>query len=176
MPSIATTLRAAGLVVIASAFAVSLPACKKPDQGRSAKRTVQAKIADFDPNEEVVLDLDKYGTARVDDYLVSEAFNRSFDGLDKCVQQTKTKEKLGEEAALEGDADFTVKLNPNSERPFAVNAKLSAKKWDQNKELKDCLREAVANAGYPMYDGPPQVAVFSTQLDPGTVEADDNDW
>ena len=176
MPTIAPTLRAAGLVVLATAFAIPLAACKKPEQGRSAKRTVQAKIADFDPNEDVVLDLDKYGLARVDDYLVSEAFNRSFDGLDKCVQQTKEKAKLDPEAALEGDADFTVKLNPDSERPFAVNAKLSSKKWDGNKELKDCLREAVANAGYPKYDGPPQVAVFSTQLDPGTVEADDNDW
>jgi hypothetical protein len=176
MPTIAPTLRAAGLVVLASAFAIPLHACKKPDQGRSAQRTVKAKIADFDPNAEVVLDLDKYGTARVDDYLVEEAFNRSFDGMDKCVSKIKDKAKMGPEAALEGDADFTVKLNPNSERPFAVNAKLSSRKWDENEDLKNCLREAVANAGYPKYDGPPQVAVFSTQLDPGSVEADDNDW
>jgi hypothetical protein len=153
-----------------------LAACKKPDQGRGAKRTVKATIADFDPKEDVALDLDKWGTARVDDYLVEEAFNRSFDAMDKCVAKAKSKAGLGEEDAIPGDIDFAVKLNPSSKRPFAVRATMSEKKWDNNDELKDCLREAVAAVGYPTYDGPPQVAEFYTQVDPGSKVADDNDW
>jgi hypothetical protein len=175
MPSFARTLRAAGLFALATAFALPLSACKKPDKGRQGQRTVKASIADFDPNADVAFDLDKWGTARVDEWQVQEAFNRSFDGMDKCVAKAKAKAGMAEDAALDGDVDFAVKLNPSSKRPFAVNAKMSAKKLDQNKELKDCLREAVAGVGYPTYDGPPQVADFSTQVDPGTAEEED-DW
>jgi hypothetical protein len=175
MPSLPRTLRAAALLALATAFALPLAACKKPEQGRAGGRTVKASIADFDPDADVAFDLDKWGTDRVDEWQVQEAFNRSFDGMDKCVAKAKAKAGKGGESALEGDVDFAVKLNPSSKRPFAVNAKMSAKKWDQNQELKDCLREAVAGVGYPTYDGPPQVADFSTQLDPGTVEEED-DW
>jgi hypothetical protein len=174
MPPLSTTLRTAGLVALATAFALPVTACKKPEQGRGAKRTVKAAIADFDPDEDVAFDLDKWGTERADDYAVEQAFNRSFDAMDKCVAKAKAKAGLGDDAALEGDIDFAVKLNPSSKRPFAVRAKMSHRKWDQNKELKECLREAVAEVGYPTYDGPPQVAEFYTQLDPGSfVEADD---
>lgn len=175
MPSASRTLRVAGLFALAAAFVLPLPACKKPEQGRQGKRTVKAAIADFDPSADVELDLDKWSTGRVDEWQVQEAFERSFPGLDACVAKAKAKAGLGENGTLEGEVDFAVKLNPSSKRPFAVNAKLSVKKLDQDAELKSCLREAVAGVGYPTYDGPPQVAEFSTQLDPGTVE-DENDW
>ena len=157
-----------GILGLAAAF-VGPVACKKPDKGRAGKRTVKASIADFDPKAEVQFNLDEWGTKRVDDYEVEQAFNRSFDAMDKCVAQAKSKAGMGPEDVIAGDVDFAVKLNPKKARPFAVNAEFSGstKKWTNNKQLKDCLREAVAGVGFPTYDGPPQVAEFYTQIDPG---------
>lgn len=160
-------VRSLGLFTLVMAFALPTAACKKPDKGRKGKRTVKATIAEFDPSA-MTVDLDKYGTERVDDWEVQQAFNRSFDGLDACVLKAKEKSGVAPEDALDGDVDFAVKLDPNKDKPFAVNATLSSDKWDGDKDLKNCLREAVAGVGFPTYDGPPQVAEFSTQLDPGS--------
>jgi hypothetical protein len=165
-----------GFVVVA--MALVLPAgCKKPDKGRAGKRAVEASVAEFDPSQSS-FDLDKYGTARVDEFEVQEAFNRTFDGLDQCVAETKKKHNIPMDQPLDGDVDFQVQLDPENPKPMGVNAKLSAGKWDKDRDLKNCLREAVADAGYPTYDGPPQVAQFSTDLDPGSeyVEEDDGWW
>ncbi len=165
-------VRSLGLLTLVGAVALPTAACKKPDKGRSGKRTVKATIAEFDPAS-MTVDLDKYGTERVDDWEVQQAFNRSFDGLDACVAAAKQKSGVSAESALEGDVDFAVKLNPKADKPFAVNATMSASKWDENADLKDCLRGAVAGVGFPTYDGPPQVAEFSTQLDPGSEYVED---
>ncbi len=163
----ASIVRSLGLLTLVTAFALPVVGCKKPDKGRQSKRTVKATIAEFDPAS-MTVDLDKYGTERVDDWEVQQAFNRSFDGLDACVMKAKDRHKVSDADALDGDVDFAVKLDPDQAKPFAVNATLSAKKWDGDEELKDCLRDAVAGVGFPTYDGPPQVAEFSTQLDPGS--------
>lgn len=158
--------RTLGLITLVTAVSFGA-ACKKPDEGRGSKRTVKATISEFDPAS-MTIDLDKYGTERADDWEVTQAFNRSFAGLDECVADAKQKHGVGAADALEGDVDFAVKLNPKKSEPFAVNATISSKKWDGDEGLKDCLREAVADVGFPTYDGPPQVAEFYTQLDPGS--------
>lgn len=164
-----------GFVVLAVALAIPA-ACKKAPSGRSGKRTVQANVSEFKPSE-MSFDLDKYGSARVDEFEVQEAFNRTFDGLDECVMKTKKKHNIPVEQPLDGEVDFQVQLDPENSKPMGVNAKLSASKWDKDRDLKDCLREAVADAGYPTYDGPPQMAEFSTELDPGSeVEEEDDGW
>ena len=161
----AAALRKLGLLTLATAVTLGAVGCKKPDK-RSNKRTVKATIAEFDPSK-MSVDLDAYGTERADDWEVSQAFNRSFDGLDKCVAEAKKKHGVGDGEALEGDVDFAVQLDPKNKRPIAVNATIDSK-WNDKKDLKDCLRDAVADVGFPTYDGPPQVAEFYTQLDPGS--------
>jgi hypothetical protein len=155
-------------VLLTAAVGLSLSGCKKPDpQSRQGKRTVKASVAEFDAAN-VEIDLNKWGTKRVDDWLVQEAFNRSFDGMDRCIAEYKQRKGIPEERTLDGDADFEVQLNPESGRPFAVNAKLTNQRLGSDKDLSDCLREVVADVGFPTYDGPPQVAEFSVQpLDAG---------
>jgi hypothetical protein len=155
-------------MLMTAALGLSVTACKKPDpNARHNARTVKASVAEFDPAS-VELDLNKWGTKRVDDYLVQEAFNRSFDGMDRCIAEHKQRKGIPEDRTLQGTADFEVQLNPETGRPFAVNAKLSDGSLDKEKELSDCLREVVADVGFPTYDGPPQVAEFSVQpLDAG---------
>ena len=168
----ATQARGLTLLLLAAAMALPATACKKAPKGRGKRAPVQATISEFNP-EKMQFDLDKYGTARVDDYEVGEAFNRSFEGLDTCVMQAKERMKMPAEKELPGDVEFQVQLDPENPRPMGVNAKLSDPKLDGNSELKDCLREAVAGAGYPTYDGPPQVAEFQTDLDPGMMMEED---
>ena len=166
-------LRVSKLALLSAAVAVSVVGCKKPDaRSRQGARTVKASVAEFDPAS-VELDLNKWGTKRVDDWLVQEAFNRSFDGMDRCIAEYKQRRGLPEERTLAGDAEFEVQLNPESARPFAVNAKLSDTSLGKEKELSDCLREVVADVGFPTYDGPPQVAAFSVApLDAGFAYED----
>jgi len=157
-----------GALIAALCMTASVVACKRPPKDeRRVARTIKASIAEFDPNADIVLDLNKYGNETVDEWLVQQAFNGTFGGLDACVATTKQRLDLGDDATLQGDVDFAVKLNPKSAHPFAVNASLSNSKLDDDQMLKDCLRDAVAAASYPTYDGPPTVAEFSTQLDPG---------
>lgn len=161
-------IRILGKVALMAVVAAPAVGCKKPDkQSKRHGRTVKAAIAEFDPNA-MELDLDKWGTERVDDWLVQEAFNRSFDGIDRCIAEFKQRKGLEEDKTLEGNVEFAVKLNPKKSEPFAVNASLTNDKLGKDQQLKDCLRESVASAEFPTYDGPPQVAEFWVEpLDAG---------
>ena len=133
--------------------------------GDKKGRTVTANIATFDPDADVNFDLDAYGSERVDEYQVQEAFNASFEKMDTCVWDYKETKGLTEET-LGGDVKIAIKLNPKKDKPFAVNAELP-KAFSKDKKLNNCLREAAASVAYPTYDGPPQVAEFEFELDPG---------
>ena len=74
-------------------------------------------------------------------------------------------ERKKSERQLPGDVAMSIKLNPKSSTPFAVNADLPDGVKDN--KLKDCLREAAGAATYPQYDGPPVVVKFNFELDPG---------
>ena len=148
----------------------SVAGCKNPEikqsNGRKA-RSVQASIADFDPEGGFELDLEKYqGGERPDDYQVSEAFNQTFGALDECVAQAKEARNMGMCDQMKGDADVHVRLNPEDSRPLAVHADI-AKPYAKDDAFVNCVREAVASAPFPTYDGPPVVANFTTQIDPG---------
>ena len=101
---VANLVRSLGLLTLVSAFALPTVGCKKPDKRRGT-RTVKATIAEFDPAS-MTVDLDKYGSERVDDWEVQQAFNRSFDGLDQCVFAAKEKAGMKPEDTLDGDVDF----------------------------------------------------------------------
>ena len=155
-----------GLVAMAAMMAAA--GCKKaePTKGRRTARLVKAAVASFDPNADIVLDLDAYGSERPDDYEVQLAFNQSFEAMDACVAQHKTSKKMKPEKQLKGDMEIAVKLNPKG-APFAVNATLPGR-YDRSTKLKECIREAVAGVAFPKYDGPPLVAEFETELDAGS--------
>ena len=154
--------------VAAMAALMAVAGCKKaePTKGRRTARLVKAAVASFDPNADIVLDLDAYGSERPDDYDVQLAFNQSFDALDVCVAQHKESKKIKSETQLRGDMEIAVKLNPKGE-PFAVNAQLP-RRYDKSAQLKECIRDAVATVAFPKYDGPPLVAEFETELDAGS--------
>lgn len=171
-------------VVLASCLMIglALPACgKSGTQGKTSQRTVTVKVggaaapgsvtanvAEFDPNADVSMDMDKFGGAeRPDQYVIQQAFFNQFGALDECVWAEK--DRRGSEDQLMGDVSVAVKLNPESQRPFGVNASMP-KGFDKSTKLKDCLREAAASAGYPTYDGPPVIVDFEFELDPGFVE------
>jgi len=157
------------LGVVAMAAMMAAAGCKKaePTKGRRTARLVKAAVASFDPNADIVLDLDAYGSERPDDYEVQIAFNQSFDGMDACVARHKASRKMKPESQLEGDMQIAVKLNPKKGRPTAVNATLP-RRYDKSKHLKECIRQAVAGVSFPRYDGPPVVAEFETELDAGS--------
>jgi hypothetical protein len=112
--------------------------------------------------------MDKFGGAeRPDQYVIQQAFFNQFAALDECVWAEK--DRRGSEDQLLGDVSMAVKLNPESQRPFGVNAQMP-KGFEKSGKLKDCLREAAANAGYPTYDGPPVIVDFEFELDPGYAE------
>lgn len=143
--------------------------CKDPEVKGSRGRTVKATIAEFDPNAVLELNLGGGGGGgeRPDDYEVQLAFNQSFGAMDECVAKHKEKRGMSGDAMLKGDLSVAVKLNPQGPRPLGVNATLPSK-LDRDADLKDCIRDAVATAHFPTYDGPPVVAEFETQLDAGS--------
>ncbi len=133
---------------------------------KKGERKVTASISTFDPEGDVTLDLDAYGSERPDDYAVQDAFYGTFEGFDQCL--VKERKRMGdEEMVLEGDATITIKLNPKKSKPLGVNAALPEEYSD---DFKDCLREAAAKGKYPTYDGPPVVAEFEFEIDPGYEE------
>lgn len=173
---------ARSLVLVASCLMISLalPACGKSGTkskasqrevkvkvgGAASAGSVTANVAEFDPNADVALDLDKWGVERPDQYQIQQAFFDQFGALDECVWAEK--DRRGSEDQLLGDVSMAVKLNPEG-RPFGVNATLPSG-YEKSGKLEDCLREAAANAAYPKYDGPPVVVEFEFELDPGFVE------
>jgi hypothetical protein len=166
------TPRSFGALALASLMAVAAVGCKEPEikqAGRTAGRTVKANLGTFDPNADVALDLDKYGSNRPDDYAVQMAFNASFAGLDACVAAAKERRGISADTQLQGDLDLQVKLEPNTGGVLAVNATLPGK-YAKDKVLDQCIRDAVGEVEFPKYDGPPVVAEFYTQLDAGSME------
>jgi hypothetical protein len=161
-----------GALALATLMAVAAVGCKEPEikqAGRTAGRTVKASVGTFDPNADVTLDLDKYGSERPDDYAVQMAFNQSFASMDACVAAAKDRRGIAADTQLQGDLDFAVRLEPKTGKAAAVNATLPGK-YAKDSTLTDCLRDAVAGVQFPQYDGPPVVVEFYTQLDGGTID------
>jgi hypothetical protein len=173
--------RSASLLVLSSCLmlGLALPACgkagaeKAPQRkltvkigGAAAPDAVTANIAEFDPMADIALDMDKYGSARPDEYMVQQEFFNAFDGIGACVDAEKARRKTDE--TFDGDVTVAVKLNPSQHRPFGVNATLPSG-FEKSTKLKDCMREEVAKVKYPKYDGPPVVVQFEFELDPGYV-------
>lgn len=139
------------------------PAESAGERGRKAS---MASIASFDPSEDLQFDLMAYGSERPDQYGVEQAFATRYGAFDECVAAEK--QRRGSDDQLAGDVSMSLKMNPKSSKPFAVNAELPA--GADGKKLGDCLREAAAAAEYPQYDGPPVVVKFSFELDPGSAD------
>jgi hypothetical protein len=164
--------------LIALGIIAATTACKNPEVKSASGRTVKAKIAEFDPNAVMELNMGDGGGGggqRPDEYQMELAFNQSFGAIDECVVAAKDKLGMKADGQLKGDLDIAVKLNPAKSRPLGVNAKLP-QRYAKNELLSECLREAVASVPFPTYDGPPIVVEFSTQLDAGTVYEEDDDW
>lgn len=176
-----STARLVALVLAASV--VTLPACggKSKEQAqqqpqRKLKMTmggtssptpspITANIAEFDPNADVVLDMEA-GNESPDEFAIQQAFFGQFEQISQCVFDEKDRRKS--EDQLPGDVVIAVKLNPAGKQPFGVNATMPDEVADATK-LKDCLREAAAGAPYPKWDGQPRVVEFEFELDPGSV-------
>ena len=173
------TARFVALVLATCVF--TLPACSKSDEqakqqpqrklkmkmGDTARpEAVTANIAEFDPNADVLLDMDSYGGELPDEFAIQQAFFNQFEAIGQCVFDEKDRRKS--EDQMLGDVVLAVKLNPKSSKPFGVNATMP-EKYSSATKLKDCLREAAAAAPYPKWDGPPRVVEFEFELDPGSV-------
>lgn len=162
-----TFIGAGAVIVAAGAIWASGWTPGQDGVGKKKTRTVTANVSTFDPDEDINFDLDKYGTTWPDDWEVQQAFANSYGGMDECVAEYK--ESKGINKTLSGDIKIAVKLNPEASEPFGVNADLP-KKFAKAESLNECLREAVAGAGFPTYDGPPLVVEFETELDAGYYE------
>lgn len=157
-------------LALCALMAVAASGCKDPEikqAGRSG-RTVKANVATFDPDADVTIDFEKYGTERPDDYAAQMAFHQAFEPMDACVLAAKERRGMGPNKVLAGDVDVAVKLEPKTGKAQAVNASLTKHKKDST--LTKCIREAVATVKFPSYDGPPVVVEFHTELDAGTME------
>jgi len=166
------TPRSFGALALATLMALAAVGCKEPEikqAGRTAGRTVKASIGTFDPNADLGIDLDKFGTERPDDYEVQMSLNQAFAGMDACVAAVKERKGIAADTQLSGDLDLQVKLEPKTGKAMAVNATISGK-YAKDEALNGCLRDAVAKVDFPKYDGPPVVAEIYTQLDGGTIE------
>lgn len=167
------TPRSFGALALATLMAIAAFGCKEPEikqaGGRTTGRTVKASVGNFDPDADLGIDLEKFGSERPDDYAVQMAFNQSFPGLDACVAAAKDRKGISADTQLQGDLDLQVRLEPKTGKTLGVNATLPAK-YAKDQELDKCIRDAVGGVEFPKYDGPPVVAEFYTQLDAGMVE------
>lgn len=150
-----------GLVLVVAACGWK-PAEPAGERGRKAS---MASIASFDPSADIAFDLEAYGSDRPDQYEIEQAFATRYGAFDECVAAEK--QRSGKDDQLPGDVSMAIKLDPKSNKPFAVNAELA--EGAGSKKLGDCLREAAAAASYPKYDGPPVVVNFNFELDPGST-------
>ncbi len=137
--------------------------------GERGRKASMASIASFDPNEDIQFDLEAYGSDRPDQYAIEQAFATRYGAFDECVAAEKKRRR--QDAQLPGDVAMAIKLNPKSNKPFAINATLDP--GAESKKLNDCLRDAAAAATYPEYDGPPVQVKFSFELDPGSAEVEE---
>ncbi len=130
----------------------------------NAEAANRTAVPTFDPNGDVELDMDA-GGERPDQQRVLEALSRQYDEIDACVVDAKSSPRK----TMGGEAHVSVLLNPQGETPLGINADLP-KPVAKDRELRECLRAAVATAPYPSYDGPPIVVEFDFELDPGFEE------
>jgi len=165
-------VRRFGVFTAALALATSVVGCKGVEKGQRTGRTVQAKIAEFDPNADIELAMGDGGEnegERPDDYDVQKSFEGSFAAMDACVASYKQRKGIRSETQLDGDIEFAVKLNGGGHtKPLGVNAKITSAKLDKDQQFKDCMREAVGKTDFPKYKGPHVVANFSTMVDAGS--------
>lgn len=170
--------RRVSLVLLSSflLLGLALPGCKSKPQakqqqrkvtvkigGAAAPNAVTANIAEFDPNGDIALDMDKFGSERPDEYAIQQAFFAAFDGIGACVAAEH--ERRNSDEQFEGDVSIAVKLNPEKPRPFGINATMPSG-FESATELKDCMREEVAKVEFPTYDGPPVVVEIEFELEP----------
>lgn len=125
--------------------------------------SAEASVPTFDPHADTTVDGHGSGQ-RPDEYTLMEAFQTQFEAFDKCVAKAKGKSNK----TLEGSAKMQVLLNPSGSRPLGINADMP-QPHAKKKALRECLRRAAAAAPFPGYDGPPIVAEFEFELDPGYV-------
>lgn len=130
----------------------------------TANAAANTTVPTFDPNADSVMDMDG-GGERPDQQRIVEAFSRQYDAIDACVVDSKG----DRDRTLEGEAHVAVLLNPKGATPLGVNTELPGGS-KKDRELRECLRAAVATADYPSYDGPPIVVEFDFELDPGFEE------
>lgn len=176
------TNRRARLVLVSSCLmlGLALPACGKSGSrdkasqrkvtvkigGATAPDAVTANVAEFDPNADISLDMDKYGSERPDEYAIQQAFFAAFDGIATCVDDEHKRRNTDEQ--FPGDVSIAVKLNPEQHRPFGVNATLPDG-FEKAAKLKDCMREEIAKVPFPKYDGPPVVVEIEFELEPAYI-------
>ncbi len=119
-----------------------------------------SKVPTFDPH--ATINLDHYnGSERPDERQVMAAFETRNGRIDACVAKAR-----GAKRKLDGDAEISILLNPAGHSPKGVNARVP-RGMSKGKTLKQCLRQAVASADYPSYNGPPIVVEFEFEIDPG---------
>ncbi len=165
-----TRATSAGMWIGVAAIVVTACSWKPAESaGERGRKASMASIATFDPNEDIQFDLNAYGSSRPDQYAIEQAFATRYGAFDECVAAEKKRRHA--EKQLPGDVSMAIKMNPKSNKPFAVNAELPEEV--PSEKLADCLREAAAAATYPEYDGPPVVVKFSFELDPGSVEVEE---
>lgn len=136
----------------------------------TANAATATNVPTFDPNADVVMDMDA-GGERPDSHSVTQAFSRQYDAIDACVVDFKG----SRDQTLQGEARVEILLNPKGARPLGVNTTLPGAKpgiSKHDRQLHECLRDAVATADYPSYDGPPVVVEFEFELDPGFEEVE----
>lgn len=164
------TIRTLGALTFGTLLAASAVGCKGVEKGQRGGRTVNASIQAFDPNADINFEFGDgggEGGETPDDYSVRQAFNQTFDGMDACVADYKSRKSIKAEKQLDGDVSVSVKLNPKHSQPLGINASISSK-HGKDEQLATCIKQAVDKAPFPTYAGMPRIVDFSTQLDPGS--------
>lgn len=125
----------------------------------------KSSIPEFDPDNFTV-DMNAYpGNQAPDEQEVIRAFENQFSAIDVCVAKAKRKRNQ----RIKGFAEMKVLLNPSGDAPLGLHSRvpepLQANK--RGRALASCLRTAIASAEYPKFRGPPVVAEFEFEIDPG---------
>jgi hypothetical protein len=123
-------------------------------------------VPTFDPNAD--MSLGEGSGQRPDEFTLLQAFEQQFGAFDRCVDAAKHEA----DRTLDGNAKMQILLNPAGKRPLGVNAEMP-KKHKKKAKLRECLRQAAAQAPFPRYDGPPIVVDFEFQLDAGYTYEED---
>lgn len=122
----------------------------------SSASAAQAAVPTFDENADITLEAD--GSERPDEFVIETAFFEQNAALDKCLDKAR--------GDVTGEAEVSILLDPKGDRPLGINAKLPGSLAKQ-KNFRECIRGAAADAPFPAYDGPPVVVNIRFDLDPG---------